>query len=761
MAVLLGGALTSTAAGAASTTDFDKEIKPILQTFCYDCHAGTKKKGGVKLDGYADVAALLKDHETWESVLRAVRSGEMPPDDEKQPTADERDKLLNWLEGELFKVDCENPDPGRVTIRRLNRTEYNNTIRDLVGVNFRPADDFPADDTGYGFDNIGDVLSMPPVLIEKYMRAAEKVLDEAIWTEPRHSGTTNRIEAEKMEVAAEGKVYNKLYRSLEREGQLFTHIKITEPGEYLIVTRAFGSRAGDELPKLELRLADAAVKVFDVEATESAPQVLTHKLTMKPGDYKLATAYINNFRDEKASNNNYRDRNLYVDYVEVIGPLRLMPYPESHKRIFAEQVKAGREDKAARKILESFSYRAFRRPVKADEIDRLMKLVKFGQEQGETFEGSVKLALQAVLVSPHFLFRGEIQPEPDNPALVHPINEFALASRLSYFLWSSMPDEELLRQAERKTLRKNLDNQVRRMLADPKSRALVDNFASQWLQFRRVQDMAPDFEKFPDFDEELRAAMLKETELFFEHIMREDRSVLDFLTADYTFVNQRLAAHYDLKGVQGNEFRKVSLKGTRRSGILTHASVLTITSNPTRTSPVKRGLYVLENLLHTPPPPAPPDVPELGEVKLVGSLRERMVQHRDNALCASCHARMDPIGFGLENFDAIGRWRNVDEKFPIDASGVLVSGEKFEGADQLNQVLSTSKREDFVRCITEKMLTYALGRGLEYYDKCAVDKVAEQLGKGDYKFSKLVTEIVRSVPFQQRRGEGERRIAQN
>jgi hypothetical protein len=368
----------------------------------------------------------------------------------------------------------------------------------------------------------------------------------------------------------------------------------------------------------------------------------------------------------------------------------------------------------------------------------------------------MQLALEAVLVSPHFLFRGELQPDPNDPHAVHAIDDYALASRLSYFLWSSMPDEELFALAASGQLRARLEPQVRRMLRDPKARALVENFAGQWLQLRNLRVVTPDAKTFPGYDDALRTAMQKETEMFFEYIMREDRSVLDFIKADYTFLNERLARHYGIAGVKGEAFQRVSLRKTGRAGVLTQGAVLTLTSNPTRTSPVKRGKYVLENILGTPPPPPPPDVPELKEVQLTGTLRQRMEQHRANPTCASCHARMDPIGFGFENFDGVGAWRAREGSFPIDASGTLVSGESFHGAAELAEVLSHEKRKEFLHCLSEKMLTYALGRGLEFYDKCALEEITKKLARGGSKFSTLVLAVVNSVPFQQRRGEADK-----
>jgi uncharacterized protein DUF1592/uncharacterized protein DUF1588/uncharacterized protein DUF1585/uncharacterized protein DUF1595 len=410
---------------------------------------------------------------------------------------------------------------------------------------------------------------------------------------------------------------------------------------------------------------------------------------------------------------------------------------------------------AAREILGNFTRRAWRRPVQSDELDNLMKLFAMADQDGQSFESALKLPMKAVLVSPYFLFRGEVQPDPDDPKSVHPVSEYDLASRLSYFLWSSMPDDELLDLAARGELRKNLTAQVQRMLASPKAQSLADNFSGQWLQTRNLDFVSPDQMTFPDYDSNLRDAMRTETQMFFTAVMREDRSVIDFLNGDYTFVNQRLAEFYGIPGIKGDLFQRVSLDGTHRRGVLTQASVLTITSNPTRTSPVKRGKWVLENLLNTPPPPPPPDVPLLpndGHPDS-GTLRKQMEEHRANPACASCHAQMDPLGFGLENFDAVGKWRDKDGNDPVDPSGKLATGESFAGAVELENILATQRRDQFLDCIAEKMLTYALGRGIEPYDQPAVDQIIAGMKKDDLKFSSLIMEVVNSLPFQMRRGE--------
>jgi hypothetical protein len=512
---------------------------------------------------------------------------------------------------------------------------------------------------------------------------------------------------------------------------------------------------------MAVSLDDKEIMRFDVPVTKGHPKVYEMRVSLTPGKRKFAAAYLNNYNNPKDPPR-WRDRNLIIDYLEVISPAATRPIalPESHKRIFVREPTPDTEEDAAREIIDTFTRRAYRRPPPADDVDRLLKFFKMGRTGGENFQTSIKLALQAVLVSPHFLFRGEIQPKPNDAASVHAVDDFSLASRLSYFLWSSMPDDQLFAEAARGTLRNNIEAQVKRMLKDAKSRALVDNFAGQWLQIRNLNQSAPAPETYPKFDEPLRDAMEKETELFFENVIREDRSVLDFIDADYTFVNARLARHYGIEGIKGEKFQRVSLKGTPRGGILTHASILTITSNPTRTSPVKRGKWVLENILGTPPPPPPPDVPELKDEKvLAGTLRQRMEQHRANPNCAICHQRMDPIGFGFENFDGIGAWREKDGKSPIDPSGQLVTGESFQGPAELRNILLKGKKADFVRCLSEKILTYGLGRGLEYYDRCAIDQISKELARKNYRFSQLITAVVKSTPFQMRRGEQDKSVA--
>lgn len=771
----MGEGLGATVSGNGEI-QFDNQIKPLLAEYCYGCHGETKQKADLSLHSFQTEADALKDRLIWERVLRAVQTKEMPPESKPQPSEAERDLVSRWIETKILHCDCSKPDPGRVTIRRLNRTEYNNTIRDLLGVNFRPADDFPNDDSGYGFDNIGDVLSLSPVLFEKYMAAAEAILDQAIISRANTNGPAVRFPAAGMDVEGPNEATRNKAIKLTREGHLKTAYYFPKAGSYLIRIRAWGDHAGDEPPKLQLRLGDNVLNTFDVKGRFSSSEIFQHRFDAAAGRQEIFAAYINNFRDPENPDPEKRDRNLAIEFVDVIGPSGLPDFPETHQRIFrdffantrarqayGESWLGGRPHPSATRgyalqIVSQFAGRAFRRPVTETEVDRLMNFYDLARADGETFEGGVKLAFSAILVSPHFLFRGELQPEPDNPALVHAVDEFSLASRVSYFLWSTMPDDELLRLAARGKLRSNLEGQVKRMLRDRKAESFVRNFVGQWLQLRNLQNVQPDPATFPGFDEELRSAMQRETELLFANVMQKDRPIIELVNARYTFVNNRLAKHYGLNGADDDSFRKVKLKSDERGGVLTHASILTITSNSTRTSPVKRGKFVLENILGTPPPPPPPDVPELKEAKdhASGTLRQRLEQHRADPACANCHARMDPIGFGLENFDGIGAWRTQDGDLPVDTSGTLVSGEDFQSIVQLKKILAEQKKDEFARCLTEKMLTYALGRGVEFYDKCALDKIGADLAKHDYKFSRLIYGIVNSTPFQMRRGEGMR-----
>jgi hypothetical protein len=628
-------------------------------------------------------------------------------------------------------------------------------VRDLLEVDFRPADDFPSDDVGSGFDNIADVLSLPPLLMEKYLAAAEKIASQAIIGDPAQLAKVQRRDKELLTEGA-AKFQNDHYAILSR-GAIAAEFETPRAGMYIVRATAFENAAGDEPARMELKVGNRKLKVFGVDATRDQPKPYEFQARLPAGKHLVSAGFLNDFYDKDAKNPRRRDRNLYVKALELVGPIDLGPddYPSIHRKLVVSRPNDSLSVRdAARRNLKPLVNRAFRRRATDDEIDRFASLVEESVAAGDSFEQGMQVAVTGVLVSPHFLFRIEADPKSG----VRELGDYELAARLSYFLWSSLPDNELFALATEGKLKQDavLEQQIRRMLKDPKADALVENFAAQWLNLRLLDNITPDPQKFGQFDDQLRQAMRKETEAFFAAIMREDRSLLDFLEADYTFVNERLAKHYGLEGIQGEEFRRVQLTDKPRVGVLTQASILTLTSNAARTSPVKRGKWILENLLGAPPPDPPPDVPELEAVSKAMpdlSLRKQLEIHRESAACSTCHKTMDALGFGLENYDAIGRWRDKDGKLPVDASGELPGGDKFNGSSELVKVLS-KRREDFARCLAEKMLIYALGRELTRADRCTVDKVVEGVDKENYRFSALIIEIVKSDPFRKRRPEG-------
>jgi mono/diheme cytochrome c family protein len=755
-----------------SEVTFQKDILPFISQHCFHCHGNGKAKADLTLDRFKDDLSLQSERKVWENVLHMLQMREMPPKERAQPSQSEMDQVVKAIDGVLAKLDCGSGiNVGRVTIRRLNKTEYNNTIRDLLGVDFKPADDFPADDVGYGFDNIGDVLSVSPLLLEKYLSAAESILDQAIliFDPPKPSRSAVNINN------------NNRATTLTTRGEIGGTISFDE-GDYKIRARVIAEQAGDEPVKVALRVARLDVKEFEIKASGIAPTTIETTVRMKPGTRQIGVAFLNPYtpppppvvtrpaegvvKSEDASPKADapavaapKPRSVALARsggLEVEGPFNPPPpnYPPVHTRLMAHQ-DGLKPRAAAQEIVSRFASKAFRRPALPDEVEKCLALYDTAQAQGQRFENCVRAALYRVLVSPYFLFRIELDPPGVKAGTPYPVSEYELASRLSYFLWNSLPDDALLALAEKSQLRQNLGAQVRRMIQDPKASSFLQSFSDQWLTLRKLDLASPDPKMFPTFDKNLRQAMLRESTLFFEAIAREDRSVLELLDADFTFVNEPLAKHYGIEGVQGREFVRVKLP-SNRVGILTQASVLALTSNATRTSPVKRGKFVLEQIFNTPPPPPPDNVPLLEEGRqLTGTLRQIMEQHRENAACASCHQRMDPLGFAFENFDAIGAWRDKDSGgFAIDASGVLPSGRSFVGAQGLKAVLRDQK-DLFVRCLSEKMLTYALGRGLEFYDRCAVNKIMETMEKKEYRFSSLVLEIVQSDPFQMRTATGE------
>jgi hypothetical protein len=756
--VLARAAAPSAPTGEDIQRRFTSQVQPFLAQQCFQCHGNGKHKGELSLDRFTSLNGIQDEEKVWRHVADNLRTKIMPPEEKPRPPQDQVDAVVSWIGDALAYCDCTGErDPGRVAIRRLNRNEYNNTIRDLVGVDFKPADDFPADDTGYGFDNIADVLTMSPLLAEKYLAAAEQILDKAIDTTDPQKKKTVKYASGDLQATGDGNSNG----DLTKNGEAFIEHDFVADGIYVIRVRAAQQKFGDEPARMEVRLGDQKLQTYDVEAQrgdKNAPTFEMH-VDVNAGKRRVAARYTNNQVDNNNPDPKKRgDRNLYVRRIEVEGPLYPPPpvRPESHRRIFVYNPGENglTEDQAAQKIIESFATRAFRRPVTSDETELLLTFYKLARGQGDRFEDGIRLALTAALVSPHFLYRIELDP-PNAGDKPYAVSDYELATRLSYFLWSSMPDAELFKLAGEKKLHEPavLEAQVKRMLADPKSSALVSNFTGQWLELRNLDRATPDPVKFPEFDQPLRTAMRREAELFFENLIREDRSILEIIDADYTFMNERLAKHYGVEGVKGDDFRKVPLRPEmKRGGVLTMASVLTVTAMSSRTSPVKRGKFILDQILGTPPPPQPGDVPPLEETKVVtgASLRERLEKHREDMNCAVCHMRMDPIGFSLENFNAVGKWRDKDGDVKIDPSGKLPEGQSLDGPAGLKKVLLEQKN-DFTRCLVDKMMTYALGRGMGRTDKCTIKDVVESTAKSDYKISAVILGIVKSDAFQKRK----------
>ena len=750
------------AAAPIPEIDYRTEIQPFFKQYCFDCHGAETQEAGLELDREATLADILKNRKAWDKVYTHVKIGAMPPSSSDQPQAAEREKVVAWLDHALHFVDCSGgADPGRVTIRRLNRAEYNNTVRDLVGVDFNPAQDFPADDVGYGFDNIGDVLSVQPLLVEKYLNAAEQIAERAIPTSAPDA-LNKTLTGQQLKPSNKVTV-NPLPNDaviLITACSVSTELQIARAGEYTVEIRSgatpFKPNTGGA--KMEVRLDGKKLREIEVNATRDKTQTNSLTVELTPGKHDLVLAFTN---DEYAQEGKKTyDRNLIVERLKITGP-KFTPDDLSplQKALVAHRPsgKTGFED-AARQNLKPLLRRAFRRPVHDGDVEPFVRFAKLAQDRQESFERAMQVALQAVLVSPQFLFRIE-DPATSGPA-ARAISDHELATRLSYFLWSSMPDEELFQLANQGTLHQDgvLTGQVDRMLADPRSSALVENFAGQWLALRKLfsEEVSPDPDKFPDFNNQLRSDMATETRLFFGSILKENRSLVDLLEAKYSFVNERLAKLYGLPNVKGDEFRRVEFTDGRHAGVLTHASVLTLTSYPTRTSPVKRGEWILANILGDSPPPPPPVVPALEETQKSNPklpFRQQLELHRKDPGCAACHNLMDDLGFGFENFDAIGRWREQDGEHPIDSSGMLPSGQKFQGPMELVTILK-SRQGDFSRCLSEKMLTYALGRGLEYYDKCAVDAIVKHVEGDQYRLTALIQGVVHSDPFRKRRGDG-------
>jgi len=812
------------AAGQDHRAEFDDKILPILENHCFSCHGEGEAKGKVSFDTFGSTEELMQQTGLWVHALHNVRAGLMPPAKKKRPSAEDLAAVEEWIKRGPLKLDPANPDPGRVTLRRLNRVEYRNTVRDLTGFDFRTDEEFPADDTGYGFDTIGDVLTTSPLLLEKYMQAAETIVEKGLPFEnrvtPRRSFPAGIFRG--LGQRGEGDWEYRL--SLYDFSDLTANLKITTPGTYRVILNATARGSFSYDPGRANAIWSVEGKpLLQQELKWTAGQKLESSIEVKwePGDYPLRLTLeplVGKDKQPPDLGDGAPSADLFLNGITLVGPLEaeFTVHPPNYERFFTRDSvpsDAAEREEYAVEILRRFATRAFRRPV--DEAT-VQKLASFARETrdgpGGTFEKGIGRAISAVLASPRFLFRMENTLPESDPA-AHPLlDEFALASRLSYFLWSTMPDPGLYQLAERGELRKNLAAQVQRMLKDDRSDEFVKNFAGQWLQTRDVESVsidarvvlardsgtekdarerfetrqrlnreideaekAGDQEKLEglrkemaafrakfggrriEFGGSLRTAMRKEAEMLFRYLLREDRSVLELVRNDSTFLNGELASHYGIPGVEGGDMRLVKLPpDSPRGGIITMGTVLAVTSNPTRTSPVKRGLFILDNIMGTPPPPAPPDIPSL-EASEKGpdgrelTLREALAIHREKPLCSSCHNRMDPLGLALENFNAMGLWRDKERGQEIPpAGGELVTGEKFANVQELKQLLVTDRREDYYRCLTDKLLTYALGRGPEPCDITTTDAIVDKLEQSGGKFSAVIMGIIESAPFQKR-----------
>ena len=739
------------AAEGPGAATFENAVSPVLANTCSLCHNRQLASGGFDAAAFLDPASLASKREGWELILQKLRAGEMPPQGIPRSQA-QIDALVQYVQGEFAKMDRNTKlDPGRVTVHRLNRNEYANTIRDLLGVEFRAQKDFPTDDSGEGFDNIGDILTISPVLMEKYLAAAERIASRAVAADPLPKPFS-------VEYAAK----DKRIRRVDSSSVEASH-RIDFDGEYVVRFALPGERPADAKPVMLGVWMDG--KLVGSKMVETKPSGLVFfdpyseeemRLALPEGDHVFRASFIDDdFVKGLAPRDLYnRKHNKFIDGMVFVGPFKPKAAPASRARILICDPNSG--PACVEKIVGALARRAYRRPVSKAEVASLVRFVAIAKAHGQSAEQGIQLALQAMLVSPNFLFRIEHDANPTDPTAVHRISDVELASRLSYFLWSSMPDDALLDSAEAGRLHAPaaLDSQVKRMLADPRASALAGNFAAQWLETRNLDVVKPDPQKFPEWDPELRDAMRTETSLFFDYILRENRPMADFLDSRYTFLNERLARHYGIEGVKGPEFRKVDLTTGERGGVLGQAGVLTVSSYATRTSVVIRGKYILQEILGTPPAPPPPDVPPLDEAA-VGtslSLRQQMEKHRANAVCASCHSKMDPLGFGLENYDAVGKWRTLDGKFPVDSSGTLPNGKTFATPAEMRAALA-SLLPQFARSLVEKLMIYALGRGVAPYDRRAIDQITGRLADQGYPFQTAIYEIVRSAPFQMRRGE--------
>jgi hypothetical protein len=812
---LLAGLVGVVRAAPATTpagSPFHTEIQPLLQEYCYDCHGDGFRKGKVAFDDFKTEADALARPDLWFAALKNVRAGLMPPDDGPRPSPAEITRLANWIKYQAFGIDPANPDPGRAVIRRLNRVEYRNTIRDLMGIDFNSEAEFPADDSGYGFDNIGDALSISPLHLEKYLQAAGLIASTAV---PKVARVLQRRTAsardflrddgtpgpEMMNVNVATCVAHTYTVEHTENYRVVAEVQVHGSFDFdpsrcrLIFTIDGQPRRDEEIVWIESKTvkidlsepltAGNHVLAFEIQPLEpvKTPELGPEPPVVPPPAVAGAAAPADPVVDPPIPASLLQPSvadavkvklELKIATVQINGPAdeKFWIAPENHTRFFPRggaPAEPAARSAYARDVLRRFATRAFRRPVDEAKLDQLVTVARSVYEQpGRTFEEGFAKAATVVLASPRFLFRIEPAPRTGGEAGAAPVDDYALASRLSYLFWSSMPDDELLRAAAAGELHATQAAQVARLLQDPRSSAFVRNFTGQWLQVRDVEFVPINPAVVlgikmrrggprVDFDATIRRAMRTETEMAFDYVLREDRSVLELIDSNYTFLNEKLASHYGVPGVVGEKFQRVELPaGSVRGGVLTQGAVLAVTSNPTRTSPVKRGLFILDNILGIPPPPPPPNVPALEDAKtgITGhdpTLREMLTTHRNNPLCSSCHKRMDPLGLALENFNALGMWRDREASQPIQPAGQLITGETFGDVRELKHLLTHERRSDYYRCLTEKLLTYALGRGLDYHDVDTVDQIVARLENEQGRFSALLNGVIQSAQFQKQR----------
>ncbi len=768
----------------------------LVTRYCVTCHNEKTNTAGLALDR-ANVDRPSDNAEVWEEVIRKLRTGAMPPAGMPRPDAAGYQTLITFLERELDRAAAGHPNPGRrAAFHRLNRAEYANAIRDLLAVDIDAASLLPVDDAGHGFDNVADMLSVSPRLVEGYISAATRISRLAL------GDAATRPYTETYDVSRRLRQEDRVSDDLPfgTRGGIAVRHHFPVDGEYVLTVRLQRNKDNyvvgvAEPHDIDVRLDGALIKRFTVGGAHKGrlgvlntfgnpnfrgePQQEIYEFTAdaglevrfpaKAGTRVVGVAFVEDASEpefevlprqsfDEVAASGYKGGEPLLDRVTIGGPYNAVGLgtTESRRKIFVCNPNESKdEESCASRILSTLARRAYRRPATGKDLQTLLSFYRTGRTD-EGFEAGIGLALERMLVSPNFLFRLERDPANAGPDTVYRLSDLELASRLSFFLWSSIPDETLLTLAEQGRLHEPaiLGQQVQRMLADARSKALVSNFAAQWLSLRNLRTISPDSTAFPDFDDELREALHRETELFFESLLRENRSVLELLDANYTFLNERLARHYGIPDVFGSHFRRVPLGDDRRRGLLGQGSILTVTSYSNRTAPTLRGKWILDNVLGTPPPPPPPDVPSLkeerdGDAKPL-TMRERLRQHQENPSCASCHRQMDPLGFGLENFDALGRWRDADAGARIDPTGTLPNGMQFDGPAGLRKVL-LSHPQQFVQTFTEKLLTYALGRGVEFYDAPAVRTIMREADGAGYRLGALIAGIVKSDAFQMRK----------